>query len=215
MMEYNASMKDFDDKLLERFGYDKPILPEDVMSLFPDVTRVAVYQNIDASMERGFLERYRRGVYYIPQDGVFGRTAPSAEDVVERKYITDGSDVYGYYSGLTLENRAGVSTQVPAVLEVTTNKASKWVREVEPFGGWRKIVIRKPRVDVNKDNVDTLMFLDLITRRPPSSLDDYEFHALRSLASRSSRDQAAEYARFYPGKTSKRLLESEACGVFA
>lgn len=208
-------MKDFDEKLLEQYGYDRPILLEDVMSLFPDVTRVAVYQNIDASMERGALERYQRGVYYIPRDGIFGRTAPSAEDVVERKYITDGDEVYGYYSGLSLENKAGVSTQVPAVLEVTTNKSSKWVREIEPFGGWRKIVIRKPRVDVNKDNVNALMLLDLITRRPPSALDGYEFRALKSLAGKVGRDKAAEYAAYYPGKTSKRLLESEACGVFA
>lgn len=214
-MDCNAPMKEFDDKLLERFGYDKPILVEDIVSLLSGMTRAAVYQNIDASMERGFLERHRRGVYYIPQNGVFGGTAPSAEDVVERKYITDGSDVYGYYSGLTLENRVGVSARVPAVLEVTTNKASKWVREIEPFGGWRKIVIRKPRVEVDGGNVDALMFLDLITRRPPSSFDAYEFRSLQSLAKRAGRDRALEYARYYPGKTSKRLLESEACGVFA
>lgn len=208
-------MKDFDETLLKQYGYDKPILPKDVISLFPDVTRAAVYQNIDASMERGFLERYRRGVYYIPRNGIFGKTAPSAKDVVERKYITDGDDVYGYYSGLTLENKAGVSTQVPAVLEITTNKSSKWVREVEPFGGWRKIVIRKPRTNVDKGNVDALMFLDLITLRSPSSMDAYELRALRALAAKAGRDKAAKYAVYYPGKTSKRLLESEACGVFA
>ncbi|WP_080801851.1 DUF6088 family protein [Arabiibacter massiliensis] len=208
-------MKNFDETLLERFGYDKPILPEDVISLFPDVTRAAVYQNIDASMERGFLERYKRGVYYIAQDGIFGKTTPSAEDVVERKYITDGDDVYGYYSGLTLENKVGVSTQVPAVLEITTNKSSRWIREVKPFGGWRKIVIRKPRTEVSRSNVDALMFLDLITRRPPSSMDSYELRALKALAAKAGRDKVAECAACYPGKTSKMLLESEACGVFA
>ena len=208
-------MKDFDKTLLDRYGYDRPILAEDVISLFPDVTRAAVYQNIDASMERGFLERYRRGVYYIPRDGIFGKTVPSAEDVIKRKYITDGKEVYGYYSGLTLENKAGVSTQVPAVLEVTTNKSSKWVREVEPFGGWRKIVIRKPRTMVDRSNVDTLMFLDLITRRPPSSMDGFELRALRALAAKVGRDKANKCAAYYPAKTSKRLLESEACGVFA
>ena len=208
-------MKDFDDKLLVRYGYDKPILVEDVISLFPDVTRAAVYQNISDSMERGFLERYRRGVYYIPRDGIFGKTVPSAEDVVERKYITDGNEVYGYYSGLSLENKVGVSTQVPAVLEVTTNKVNKWVREVEPFGGWRKIVVRKPRTEVNKGNVVVLMFLDLITRRPPSSMRGCEFRALKDLAAKAGRDRAVKYATYYPGKTSKRLLESEARGVFA
>lgn len=208
-------MTKFDDTLYEAYGYDKPFLAADIVSLFPSVTRNAVYKNVDASIERGFLERYQRGVYYIPRDGMFGKTSPSASDVVERKYITDGEDVFGYYSGLTLENKAGLSTQVPATLEVTTNKSSRRMREVEPFGGWKKIVIRKPRVDVNEDNVDALMLLDLLTRLSPSDLDEYELKALRMLAKKVGRAKAAEYAKYYPGKTSKRLLESEACGVFA
>lgn len=208
-------MKKFDDIVLEAYGYDKPFLSEDVMALFPDVTRSAVYENIDASIKRGFLDRYQRNVYYVPRSGLFGKTVPSANEVIERKYITDGKDVFGYYSGLTLENKAGLSTQVPATLEVTTNKSSRRLREVEPFGGWRKIVIRRPRTDVNVGNVDALMLLDLLTNRSPSSLDACELEALRKLAMKVGREKAAEYARYYPGKTAKRLLESEACGVFA
>lgn len=208
-------MKNFDDIVLEAYGYDKPFLSEDVTALFPNVARSAVYESIDASINRGFLDRYQRNVYYVPRNGVFGKTVPSANEVIERKYITDRKEVFGYYSGLTLENKVGMSTQVPAMLEVTTNKSSRRVREVEPFGGWKKIVIRKPRVDVNEDNVETLMLLDLITNRSPSSLDAYELKALRKLATQVGREKAAEYARYYPGKTAKRLLESEAYGVFA
>lgn len=42
--------------------------------------------------------------------------------------------------------------------------------------------------------------------------------ALRSLdglARKAGRDRAFAYADYYPAKTSKRLIESEALGVFA
>lgn len=205
----------FDQTLLEAYGRSEPILPGDIASLFPDLTRARIYQMIEESIDRGFLERYRRGVYYIPEDGIFGKTSPSAAAVVERKYITDGEETYGYYSGLTLENKAGVSPQVPAVLEITTNKASKRVREIEPFGGWRAIKLRKPRTEIDAGNVEALMLLDLITSLSPSSLNGHELANLKDLARSVGREKAAFYSRYYPAKTSKRLIESEAIGVFA
>lgn len=207
-------MTKFDETLLQEYGYNKPFLAKDVVALFPDITRVAVYQNIEASIKRGFLERYKRGVYYIPTEGILGKTLPSAEAVIERQFITDGKETFGYYSGLTLENKAGLSTQVPATLEITTNKASKTVREIEPFGGWKQIIIRKPRTKVTPENVEALMFLDLLTRLSPASLNRYELANLRKLADKVGRQKAAHYSRFYPGKTAKRLLESEDYGVF-
>lgn len=208
-------MNKFDETLLREYGYDKPFLAEDIVALFSNITRAAVYQNIENSISRGFLERYKRGVYYIPTEGILGKTLPSAEAVAERQFITDGIETFGYYSGLTLENKAGLSTQVPATLEITTNKASKQVREIEPFGGWKKIIIRKPRTKITSENIDALILLDLLTQLSPASLDQYELANLRSIAAKVGREKAARYARFYPGKTAKRLLESEDYGVFA
>ena len=76
-------MEKFDDILLERFDEGRPILVGDILSLFPEVSRVTVYQNIDAAISRGSLERYERGVYYIPRQGLFGKVPLSAESVVE------------------------------------------------------------------------------------------------------------------------------------
>ena len=46
-------MEKFDDILLERFDEGRPILVGDILSLFPEVSRVTVYQNIDAAISRG------------------------------------------------------------------------------------------------------------------------------------------------------------------
>lgn len=60
-------MKEFEDILLERFGEGRPILVGDILSLFPDVSRVTVYQRINSAISKGSLERYGRGVYCIPR----------------------------------------------------------------------------------------------------------------------------------------------------
>lgn len=208
-------MKEFDDILLERFGEGQPILVGDILALFPNVSRVTVYLRIDSAISKGSLERYDRGVYYIPRQGLFGKVPLSVESVVERKFIACGNEVFGYYSGLTLENRAGLSEQVPAVLEITTNASSKGVRSLGPAGGWKDIVIRKPRCKVTAENVDVLRFLDAVTALSPKKMGKAALRNLGTLARKAGRDRAFAYAAYYPAKTSKRLIESEALGVFA
>lgn len=208
-------MKEFDAILLETFGKAKPILADEIVSLFSSVSRVAVYQNIGKAIERVFLARYGQGVYYIPREGRFGKVPLSPEAVIERKYITDGEGVFGYYSGLTLENRAGLSEQVPAVLEITTNASSRSVRSLGPLGGWKDVVIRKPRCTITSDNVDVLRFLDAVTALSPRSMDSAVVSNLRKMANAAGRDKAFAYAVHYPAKTAKRLIESEEVGVFA
>lgn len=208
-------MERFDDIVIERFGAGTPVLTEDLIALFPDVTEATVFNAIKRSLSDGALERYQRGVYFIPKEGAFGRVPLSASKVIERKWIRDGDEVYGYCSGSMLENEVGLTTQVPAVLEITTNKEKKRVREVSPFGGWRKIELRAPRTEITAENVDALRLLDILTRVSPAKLERYELEKLGRLARKVGRGKAVEYARFYPGKTSKNLVECEALGVFA
>ena len=208
-------MKEFEDILLERFGEGRPILVGDILSLFPDVSRVTVYQRINSAISKGSLERYGRGVYCIPRQGLFGKVPLSAESVIERKFIACGDEVFGYYSGLALENRAGLSEQVPAVLEIMTNASSKGVRSLGPAGGWKDVVIRKPRCEVTAENVDVLRFLDAVSAISPKKMGKAALRSLGGLARKAGRDRAFAYADYYPAKTSKRLIESEALGVFA
>ena len=174
-------MKEFEDILLERFGEGRPILVGDILSLFPDVSRVTVYQRINSAISKGSLERYGRGVYCIPRQGLFGKVPLSAESVIERKFIACGDEVFGYYSGLALENRAGLSEQVPAVLEIMTNASSKGVRSLGPAGGWKDVVIRKPRCEVTAENVDVLRFHDAVSAISPKKWARRHFAAWAAL----------------------------------
>lgn len=209
-------MEKLRDILAEEYGEGEPVLAEDVLRLFPGMSRQAVYKKINAAMEAGELERYDRGVYYIPKRTRLGKAKPSAESVLRRRWLVDADgNTVGYVTGAGLANKVGVTEQVPAVVEVATNTESTRVREVAGFGGWRKVMLRRPRATVSNDNVDALRFLDLITAEPVASLGDAAIAALARLAEKAGRSKIYECAAAYPAKTSKRLVECEARNVFA
>jgi hypothetical protein len=171
------------------------MLTGDILATFSDVSEATVFNWLDKVLEEETIRKYRRGVYYIPEvDDCLGlgEIPLSPIKVIYKKYIGGGDIVYGYISGLNLENEIGVSSQVPGTLEVTTNKESKWIREIEPFGGWRKITLRKPRVEVTKSNVNELRFLDLISRVPLTVLDEGEQQSMKKLAESISKDRVLD-----------------------
>jgi hypothetical protein len=210
-------MNEFVDILADQFGVDKPIMIEEIRGSFPDVSEVTIYKWLDRAMSDSTIRKFKRGVYYLPKESALGlgELPLSAEAVIRKKYLSKGDVVYGYLSGLNLENAAGVSPQVPATLEITTNKTSKRVREIEPFGGWRKITLRKPRIEITKDNVDALRFLDLVTRAPFEFFDDLERWSMSQFAKSVDKSKVIECLRYYPAKTAKNLMESGYLDVLA
>lgn len=54
----------------------------------------------------------------------------------------------------------GLTSQVPALYQIVTNKATTNYRETNV--GKTKLIIKKPRVTVTEDNYKILQFLDLI-----------------------------------------------------
>lgn len=208
-------MEKFADILKERFGENEPILIEEILDEFSDISRQAVYKKIDAAMAEGSLARYDRGVYYLPTETRFGKSGLLGTQVATKRWLKSDNDVFGYVSGFNLANEAGISDQVPNTLEITTNKESTRLREVKPFGGWKRITLRKPRRPVNARNVDALRFLDLITDQQIQFYDEYEFAALKKLARKAGRTMIYDCSASYPGRTAKKLAECERYRVFA
>lgn len=192
-----------------------PILLEDIMGLYPNLSRQAVYKKINCAIKKGKLARYSQGVYYVPANGQFGEIGPSARQVVKRRWLSNGEEIFGYFARTSLDNQVGMTSQVPAWLEITTNKESAARREVEPFGGWRKIVLYKPRVEVTADNVEALKFLDVITNLASFNISEYRMEKLRAQAAKADRRLIYECAQEYPAQTAKKLIECEVRNVFA
>lgn len=208
-------MDAFADILIERYGFDVPLLTEDIVGLFPDRSRQTVFRWINEALEGGTLARFSRGVYYLPRATRFGRSKLLPEQVVRRRWIEENGEVIGYVSGSGLANSAGITEQVPATLEVTTNKETTRVREVPAFGGWKSITLRRPRKPVTKENVQALRFLDIITNEPIANMSSRALKALRSLARKAGREQVYSCAAYYPSRTAKQLIECERSHVFA
>lgn len=208
-------MDSFVGMLKNRFGVNNPILLDEVMEACPEVTPDAVYRRLRKAVAAGALAKKGRGVYYVPQATRFGPSTITDEAVLLKKYVGDEKVVYGYVSGLSLQNEVGVSDQVPGTLEIVTNKETMRRRSLGKVGGYKEVILRCPRVEVTAENVDALKALDLVTAVDIESLNDIERVNLSAALQKVGRRALARFARSYPAKTSKRLLESEAYGVLA
>jgi len=205
-VRYTVFMESFSDILRGRFGEDEPFFLFEIAAEFPNTPRISLFNKINSALSEGSIDRFGRGVYYIPRNSILGKVPLLPFKVIKKKYLSSQDEVFGYVSGLNLVNEAGVSPQVPATLEITTNNASKRIRQIEPFGGWRKITLRTPRTKVTKENVDALRLLDLITYVPLEALSDLELENLSRLSSSVDKQILMKCARYYPAKTSKQLL---------
>ena len=81
-------------------------------------------------------------------------------NVIMRKYVRNESDTYGYVTRMTFANQLGLTTQMPAIIEIVTNREATNGRTVTV--GNQKVRIKKAAVTVSDNNVELLQFLDCI-----------------------------------------------------
>ncbi len=202
------------DILKENCKPNEPIFTKDVLALCGNMPRSTVYYQLKRALQSGEIAKADRNVYYIPTQTVLGQSVlPSLKPLV-KKYISNGDDIQGYWGGLMLENQEGLTTQNPTILEIVTNKATKRLRRLGSRAGYRDVIIRPPRVEVTKDNVDALKFLDLITSlssKPDAKIVEVLEGKARALDAKSVFLALGSY----PAKTTKKLVESGLLNVFA
>ncbi|MEA5020484.1 MAG: hypothetical protein VB027_08955 [Gordonibacter sp.] len=199
----------------DAYGRNVPIFLEEILDACPDVTADGAYRRIRRAVADGDLVKRERGVYYLPTRTSLGTSEITDDAVLGKRYISNGDDVYGYVTGLVLENRAGISQQVPGTLEIATNSESTRSRRLGRRGGWREVILRRPRCKVTPENVAALEVLDLVTAAPLESLGEYELANLRERICAVPRQVLLACLESYPAKTAKKLLESELYAVSA
>ena len=200
--------------LKERYGTDAPILTSDIEDAFPNMPRRTLFYRVDRLVDSGALERYENGVYYIPSSTLAGKSALDPAKVVERKYLKNENGVCGYWSGAALDNGIGLSTQVPARLEVVTNNTGTAQRTIK-VGGWLECVVKKAPLPVDNDNVRACQVLDVLGRKKPAELDNEQRMAFARLADGVPAAKLYEMSLAFPQKTTRRITEGVACGLLA
>ncbi|HBD06095.1 MAG TPA: hypothetical protein DCY93_01630 [Firmicutes bacterium] len=149
----------FIERLLNLYGKNEPIFTDEILKVFSDYSRPRVFQFIKKAEQEEELIQFDKGVYYIPTETRYGKSVISVEQVVHKKYIENKGEIFGIYGGLTMQLNFLLSYQVPNTIEVITNNESTWVREITLRG--RRIILRKSRCTINKDNASAYTILEL------------------------------------------------------
>lgn len=201
--------------LKSKFGPGKPIFTEDAEPL--GLSAGNLRQQFKKLVDAGELSRFEPGVYFLP-DPNHEYYPLSSNMVAEYKYITDGDEIYGYYSGYTFANQLGLCLQVPYKEEIVTNNTTAIAREVKV--GKIPFFIRRAKVAVTKENRNVLQLLDLL--KDVEEYTDYcceeeapdiiRRHILRNKILRADVDK---YIENFPLKTYKYIYDLRLYDVFA
>lgn len=194
--------------LMENFGYNEPIFLNDLS--VEGLSENAVRQSVKRLVANGFLERYDSGIYYIPkQGGLLGKSYLDPSLVIMRKYVQNKSETYGYITGISFANQLGLTTQMPAIIEVVTNRESTNGRLITI--GNQKVRVKKPTVTISDSNVELLQLLDSIGQAEKYTELSME-ETIETMISyvkqkRFTKEQLSEVSSIITGATAKKLIE--------
>ena len=187
--------------LKTQYGENTPIFFEDIANVCSGYTRGRVYQLIDAAMNSGLLAKAGYDCYYIPTTTPFGKSLLNPRKVIEKKYISNKGEVYGFYTGLALLNSFGITTQMPNVIEVFTNNEATKSR----------------RVTINNSNYKEMMLLELFNLADIRSIDARATQKIVDYMKQNniSIQGIMKYAKFVPARAIKNFMSSEVQNAFA
>lgn len=194
---------------------NEPIFVSDIKLPVSDVNLRRMFKEL---CDVGKIERFDKGIYYLPKKSLLKGGVPlSVDTVIRSKYVVRKEEVEGYYSGYTFANQLGLTSQVPYLLEIVSNHTSARFREIEMKG--RRIALRKPRVSVTRENYLVLQVLDLL-----SNIEKYSDISKEGTAKRLkkyieeeniSKKKIDTYIKEYPDRIYKNIYEMEIFNVFA
>lgn len=194
--------------LMENYGYNEPIFLNDLF--IEGLSENAIRQSVKRLVASGFLERYDNGIYYIPKHGgLLGKSYLDPSMVIIRKYVENQSDKYGYITGLSFANQLGLTTQMPAVIEIVTNRESTNGRML--MVGNQKVRVKKSSISVSEDNAELLQLLDAIgqaeryTELTIEETVDILITYIRK--KRFTKRQLSDVSSALTGATAKKMIE--------
>lgn len=194
--------------LKETYGYNEPIFVNELK--FDKMTDNALRQYITRLVKNGQLVRYDTGIYYFPKKSrILKKSYLDPQKVISRKYIQNSLDIFGYFTGAIFANQLGLTTQMPATMEIVTNKESTNGRTVTI--GNLTVRIKRPAITVTPQNAAVLQFLDAVNQAEKySELSQKEtIQILINYVRRSAftQEDLSSVVPAMTGYTAKKLIE--------
>ena len=126
-----------------------------------------------------------------------------------RRYVQNKSEIYGYLTGISFANQLGLTTQMPAVIEIVTNREASNGRMITV--GSQRVRIKKPAITVSDSNAELLQLLDTIGQAEKYTELTKE-ETVETLISymrkkRFTKEQLSEVSSVLTGATAKKLIE--------
>jgi len=126
--------------LEKKYGYNEPIFLNEIR--LEGLSDNALRQYFKQMLGAGDLARFDTGIYYLPKvSRLLKKSYLDPMKVIIRKYIQSTTESYGYFAGATFANQIGLTTQMPAVLEIATSKES--IKKFEDLSYFRFLKHRK------------------------------------------------------------------------
>lgn len=197
------------DFLLTNYGENEPIFLANLK--IDGMTSNNIRQQLKKLTDLGKVKRFDNGIYFLPNKTVFKSGSQlSFDKVLEYKYLKDNDSRCGYISGLLFFNQLSLTTQVPMVYEVVSNKATNEYREtmIAEF----RVIIRKPKVPVTEENYKILQFLDML--KDVDTFSEVRGKSLQDSLCRYMRKanlsiyEMEPYFSYYPDKLYRNLIET-------
>ena len=146
------------DYINKNFENAEPIF----LSELPCNSQESLRQEMKKLADEGKIIRLYNGVYYKPYKTIMGTDGRmSINKYIEKKYVYNNKKVSGFISGLGLYNKYGFTSQVPSVIEVTSNIATTKQRKINVDG--YDIIVYKPIIEITDNNINELEFMSLMT----------------------------------------------------
>lgn len=200
------------DYLLKNYGYDNPIIVNELE--VGQYKMNAIRQAIYLLEKEDKIVRYSTGIYYIARDTIFGKSKISFEIVIEKKYIGNDHDIYGYFTGLYFKNLLGLTTQMVNTPEIISNKEFSKKRTIEMCG--RNAIVRKSNVVITKANAKILQFFDLFKYLTFEEVNTYKEQLINYIKENSlSKQMVVEYLSYYSKKVIDLIVRSGLIYEFA
>lgn len=206
-MEEGANILELYNYLIGTYGFNEPILSKDVT--FKSYSKQWLYKEFNKLCKSGKIIKYEKGIYYIPTKTILGASLLDPKKVIEKKYVNNGTETFGYYSGSTFLNQLRISTQMPNTIEIYTNNERSNVRDVNI--GKQKVLLRRARTEINKKNAAVLSLLELMNFVPASFFDDERRAKINLYITKNkiTRKSITKYAPVFPDRAMRTLVESE------
>jgi len=180
-------------------------LPEGLVFTYKDVLSdtnqtEAVIKALNRMAQAGTIGKLAKGKFYKPEDSPFGPLKPSMYEVLKDLLVKDGKRV-GYFTGTSVQNELGLTTQVSKTIEIGRNEVSPAL-----IRGFYSIAFIRQYNPITKASIPLLQILDAIRtmKQLPDTAPEDVVLRLKSLVADLDENKQArmvQLSKKYPPST--------------